>query len=74
MLEAMIHGLVSVSVIVAATVLAAMQIIDSVAWAGAVGAGIAASGAVTVMQGKVANGHINEELHTLTEGAKDMKP
>lgn len=73
MLEALIHGLVSVAVIIAATVLAAMQVIDSVAWAGAVGAGIAASGAVTVMQGKVANGHINEEMQTLTDASREPK-
>jgi hypothetical protein len=61
MLETIIHGIVSVSVVAAATVLAAINAIDQTAWAAAVGAGIAASGAVSVLQGKATNGHITDE-------------
>lgn len=62
MLETIVHGIVSVSVIASSTVLASLHAIDSTAWAGAIGAGIAASGAVSVLQGRTGNGHITEEV------------
>lgn len=61
MLEIIVHGVVSVTVIVAATVLAGLRDIDSTAWTAAIGAGIATSGAVSVFQGKIGNGHIADE-------------
>jgi hypothetical protein len=61
MLETLIHGFVSVSVIASATVLSYVGRIDSAAWAAALGAGIAASGAVSVLQARTGNGHIAEE-------------
>lgn len=61
MLEVIVHGVVAVSVVVCATVLEWHGSIDSGAWAAAVGAGIGASGAVSIFQAKAANGHVTEE-------------
>lgn len=61
MLEIIVHGIVAVSVIVGATILAALHDIEASAWAAGVASGIAASGAVSVLQGKVANGNIRDE-------------
>jgi hypothetical protein len=61
MLETIVHGIVSVAVVASSTVLAAVHAIDQTAWAAAIGAGIAASGAVSVLQGKATNGHITDE-------------
>lgn len=60
-LEVITHAVVSLSVVASATVLTAMDKIDATVWATAIGAGIAASGAVSVLQGKATNGHITEE-------------
>jgi len=65
MLETSIHGVVSLAVIGSSTYLAAHHNIDSGTWAAAVGAGIAASGAVSILQGKATNGHIVEEAFAL---------
>jgi hypothetical protein len=61
MLETIVHGVVSLSVIGSATVLSALSRIDSTSYAAIVGAGIAASGAVSILQGRTGNGHIADE-------------
>lgn len=60
-LETLVHGMVALAVIAAATLLAALDKIDGTTWGTAIGAGIAASGAVSVLQGRVGNGHVTEE-------------
>jgi hypothetical protein len=61
MLETVTHGIVSCAVIASATVVICLDKIDSAAYAAAVGVGVAASGAVSVLQGRTGNGHIAEE-------------
>jgi len=77
MLERTIHGAVSLSVIGCATYLDAIGHLSETGWAAAVGAGITTSGAVSVLQGKLANGHVaeaEEALHKVTGGRRTTDP
>lgn len=67
MLETLTHAIVSVTVIAAATVLAALNAIDATAWAAAVAAGIGISGSVSVLQGRASNGKLIEEARELIQ-------
>lgn len=60
LLETITHGCVSVAVIGCSTYLTAIDKLESTAYVGLVGAGIAASGAVSILQGKVTNGSLAE--------------
>jgi hypothetical protein len=66
-LETIVHGIVSVSVIASATVLSALRDLDTTTYSVVVGAGIAASGAVSVLQGRVNNGKVRGEVIALSQ-------
>lgn len=66
-LEILVHGLVSVAVIASATVLDALGRLDTATYAATVGAGIAASGAVSVLQGRANNGKVRAEVVALSQ-------
>jgi hypothetical protein len=66
-LETLIHGVVSVAVIASATVLAALGKLDNTVYAAIIGSGIAASGAVSVLQGRVSNGKVKAEVMALSQ-------
>lgn len=66
-LETIVHGIVSVSVIASATVLAALRDLDTTTYAAVVGAGIAASGAVSVLQARASNGKVRGEVIALSQ-------
>lgn len=77
MLETLSHSIISLAVIAAATVLAAMHSIDTTAWTAAVGAGIGVSGGVTILQSRASNGKVvaeARELAHLTGGRRYSDP
>lgn len=62
LLETIIHGIVSVSVVASATVLASLHCIDQTVYGATISAAIIASGAVSVLQSKAGNGNITTEV------------
>jgi hypothetical protein len=66
-LETIVHGIVSVSVIASATVLAALRDLDTTTYSVVIGAGIAASGAVSVLQARASNGKVRGEVIALSQ-------
>lgn len=66
-IETVIHGIISLAVISAATVLAAMHSIDTTAWGTAVGAGIGVSGGVSILQSRASNGKVVAEARELVQ-------
>lgn len=67
MVETVTHALISLAVIVSATVLAAMHSIDTTAWAAAIASGIGVSGGVSVLQGRASNGKVVSEARELVQ-------